>query len=111
MIESMTAAEMDTMAEEASSLLLAMSNPKRLLIMCNLLDGELNVAQLGKRVGLNQSALSQQLSKLRALRLVTTRRDAQQIFYNLASEEVIELLTTLNRLYCSADKLGAKRAC
>ncbi len=111
MIENMTADEMESMAEEASSLLLAMSNPKRLLIMCNLLDGELNVAQLGKLVNLNQSALSQQLGKLRALKLVSTRRDAQQIFYRLASPEVIEVLSTLNRLYCSDDSRNAKRAC
>lgn len=103
----MSAEEMEIMAQEASSLLLAMSNPKRLLIMCNLLDGELNVAQLGQLVELNQSALSQQLGKLRALKLVSTRREAQQIFYRLASPEVIEVLSTLNRLYCSEDKTHA----
>lgn len=107
----MSAEEMEIMAQEASSLLLAMSNPKRLLIMCNLLDGELNVAQLGQLVELNQSALSQQLGKLRALKLVSTRREAQQIFYRLASPEVIEVLSTLNRLYCSEDKISEKRAC
>jgi DNA-binding transcriptional ArsR family regulator len=107
----MSAEEMEIMAQEASSLLLAMSNPKRLLIMCNLLDGELNVAQLAQLVELNQSALSQQLGKLRALKLVSTRREAQQIFYRLASPEVIEVLSTLNRLYCSEDTIREKRAC
>lgn len=100
----MTPEEMDIMAEEASGLLLAMSNPKRLLIMCNLLDGEMSVNQLSQKIQLNQSALSQHLGKLRALKLVSTRREAQQIFYSIASHEVTEVLSTLNRLYCSPDK-------
>lgn len=106
----MTPEEMDLMAEEASSLLLAMSNPKRLLIMCNLLDGELSVNQLAELVNLNQSALSQHLSKLRALKLVATRRAAQNIFYRLASKEVTEVLSVLNKLYCQSTD-GQKIAC
>ncbi len=102
--------DMDVMADEASSLLLAMGNPKRLLILCNLLDGELNVNELAKRVTLNQAALSQHLAKLRALKLVATRREAQHIYYRLASNEVYEVLEVLNRLYCSVDD-GKRRAC
>jgi len=107
MIESMSQAEMELMAEEASSLLLAMSNPKRLLIMCNLLDGELSVNSLAKLVDLNQSALSQHLGKLRSLKLVATRRDAQNIFYRLASDKVTEVLSVLNKLYCQKDGMVA----
>ena len=70
----------EIMAEEASSLLLAMGNAKRLLILCNLLDGELSVNELAKLVTLNQAALSQHLAKLRALKLVATRREAQHIY-------------------------------
>ena len=98
------------MAEEASSLLLAMGNAKRLLRLCNLLDGELNVNELAKLVTLNQAALSQHLAKLRALKLVATRREAQHIYYRLASNEVYQVLEVLNRLYCSADGKVA-RAC
>lgn len=95
--------DMDIMAEEASSLLLAMGNAKRLLILCNLLDGELSVNELARLVTLNQAALSQHLAKLRALKLVATRREAQHIYYRLASLEVHEVLVTLNKLYCSKD--------
>lgn len=100
----------EIMAEEASSLLLAMGNAKRLLILCNLLDGELNVNELAKLVTLNQAALSQHLAKLRALKLVATRREAQHIYYRLASNEVYQVLEVLNRLYCSSDGKVA-RAC
>ncbi|MCY6379498.1 ArsR/SmtB family transcription factor [Hoeflea prorocentri] len=87
-------------AEQASQLLAAMANPKRLLILCNLVGGEMAVGALATTVDLSQSALSQHLAKLRALKLVKTRRDAQTIYYSLASHEVQAVLETLYGLYC-----------
>ena len=97
----MNIAELEPRADEAAELLAAMSNPKRLLILCHLLDEELSVNELSERVGLAQSPLSQHLSKLRALRLVATRRDGQMILYRLASESVAKVLTTLYGIYCA----------
>lgn len=93
--------ELEPRADEAAVLLAAMSNPKRLLILCHLLDQELSVGELSSLVDLAQSPLSQHLSKLRALRLVTTRRHGQMILYRLASEEVGKVLTTLHGIYCA----------
>ena len=93
--------KMEQNADRASQLLSAMANPKRLLILCNLVGQELNVGQLAERVALGQSPLSQHLSKLRAWGLVKTRRDGQQINYALASKEVQEVLSTLYELYCT----------
>lgn len=92
--------ELSKMAREASELLAAMANEKRLMILCHLLDGETSVNELAELVDMNQSALSQQLSKLRALKLVDTRRDAQQVYYRLASAEVERILQTLYGIYC-----------
>lgn len=92
---------MEENADKASQLLTAMANPKRLLMLCNLLDDELNVGQLSERVALGQSPLSQHLSKLRAWGLVRTRREGQQINYSLASDEVRQVLTTLYKIYCA----------
>lgn len=92
--------KLEDRAEEASQLLAAMANPKRLLILCNLLDQEMNVSELGERVSLGQSPLSQHLSKLRAWGLVKARRDGQQIYYSLASDEVKQVLQTLYHIYC-----------
>ena len=78
------AAKLDANAREAAGLVAAMANENRLRIMCRLLEGEVSVNELAERVGMNQSALSQQLSKLRALKLVDTRREARQIYYHLA---------------------------
>lgn len=96
--------ELEPRAEEAAQLLTAMANPKRLLILCNLLEQERSVSELSKIVGLEQSPLSQHLSKLRALGLVKTRRDGQTIFYRLASEPVTRVLSTLYDIYCLVEE-------
>ncbi len=90
-------------AEEVSAMLSAMANSRRLLVMCTLLAGEKSVGELAAIVHLSPAALSQHLGKMRALRLVTTRRDGQTIYYRLASAEVAAVLETLYRLYCSPD--------
>lgn len=97
----MNIAELEPRADEAAELLAAMANPKRLLILCHLLDEELSVGELSARVDLAQSPLSQHLAKLRALRLVAARRDGQSIRYRLASDEVTKVLTTLYGIYCT----------
>jgi len=86
-------------ANIAAALLSAMANPKRLLILCNLVKGEIPVGALAQEVGLSQSALSQHLSKLRAQKLVKTRRDAQTIYYSSSSEPVLRILEALTDIY------------
>lgn len=88
----------------AAGLLSAMANPKRLMILCSLVKGEVPVGVLATQVGLSQSALSQHLSKLRAQKLVKTRRDAQTIYYSSTSESVMKVLDTLEEIYCSAEQ-------
>ena len=93
--------KMEASADQATRLLTAMANAKRLLILCNLLEREMNVTELGDKVGLGQSPLSQHLSKLRAWDFVKTRRDGQQVYYSLASDAVKQVLTTLYAIYCA----------
>jgi ArsR family transcriptional regulator, virulence genes transcriptional regulator len=87
----------------AANLLSAMANPKRLMILCCLVKGEVAVGALATKVGLSQSALSQHLSKLRAQKLVNTRRDAQTIYYSSSAESVMKVLETLETLYCEPE--------
>lgn len=105
----MNITELEPRADEAAELLAAMSNPKRLLILCQLLDHELSVNELAERVGLAQSPLSQHLSKLRALKLVATRREGQMVLYRLASESVAKVLVTLYGIYCEPAGFGARQ--
>lgn len=86
-------------AEIAAEFLSAMANPKRLLILRSLVNQEMAVGALATQVGLSQSALSQHLSKLRAQNLVTTRRDAQTIYYSSSSDAVLKVLMTLQEIY------------
>ena len=96
-----TIIRLDSKAEEVAATLNAMANPKRLLVMCTLLIGEKSVGDLAEIVQLSPAALSQHLGKMRALRLVSTRRDGQTIYYSLASSEVRAVLETLYRVYCT----------
>ena len=86
-------------ARRASTLLKAMSNERRLLILCHLAEGERSVGELESLVGLSQSALSQHLARLRRDRVVRTRRSAQSIIYSLEGEEALSIMDALRRLY------------
>jgi DNA-binding transcriptional ArsR family regulator len=88
----------------ASGLLKMMGNERRLMILCQLGRGEKSVGELEGLIGLKQSALSQHLAKLRAQKLVKTRRESQTIFYSLASNEVEQIIATLYGLYCPRDE-------
>ena len=87
----------------ASTLLKAMCNEHRLMILCQLVPGEKCVSELERIVGLSQSALSQHLARLRRDNLVKTRRDAQTIYYSLSGEEASAVIETLYGLYCGVD--------
>jgi DNA-binding transcriptional ArsR family regulator len=93
-------ARFEASAEKAAALLRAMSNERRLLILCELGGGELNVGEIQDRVGLSQSALSQHLAVLREQELVATRREAQTIFYSIADPAVLKVIATLAAIYC-----------
>lgn len=87
-------------AEAAVELLKALANPQRLRILCLLIEAELNVSQINARIALSQSALSQHLAVLREKGLVTTRRQSQTVFYQVAEGPVYQIIETLHDLYC-----------
>ena len=95
-----TIMELEQSAAEAAQLLRAMSNERRLLIMCQIADRELSVGQIQDLIGIGQSALSQHLAVLRDLGLVETRREAQTIYYHLASPAALAIINTLVGIYC-----------
>jgi ArsR family transcriptional regulator len=89
-----------TRAAEAASLLRALANERRLLILCELGDGEISVGEIQERLDVSQSALSQHLAVLRAEGLVSTRREAQTIFYRIADPAAVKVIATLASIYC-----------
>ena len=92
--------QMRSAAGAASALLRALANEDRLLLLCQLSQGERSVSELEQLLQIRQPTLSQQLGVLRAEGLVTTRRDGKRIFYAVADAKVLHLLETLYRLYC-----------
>lgn len=94
-------AEFERKAGEAAALLKLLANENRLLILCRLaIAGELSVTKLMQAVSLSQSALSQHLGKMRDDGLVSTRRDAQTIYYRIADQNAARLLALLKDIYC-----------
>jgi DNA-binding transcriptional ArsR family regulator len=85
----------------AAAFLKAVANANRLMVLCELKDGERSVSSLERVVPLSQSALSQHLAKLRTAGLVSTRREAQTIYYALADARIARLIEVLAELFCS----------
>lgn len=96
-------------AGEAAALLKALSNEKRLLILCTLAAGELSVSELNARIPMSQSALSQQLAVLRREGLVQTRREAQTIYYTVVPSNAAQVIEVLRRLYCGGKEASYPR--
>jgi ArsR family transcriptional regulator, virulence genes transcriptional regulator len=98
---------LERQAGAAEGLLKAVANRRRLTILCELSRGERSVSDLGEAIGLSQSALSQHLARLRADRIVATRRESQTIYYSLESEAARKLIDLLYQLFC-AEECGAE---
>lgn len=93
--------QLHQVAERAAGLLGCMANPDRLMLLCMLVDGEKNVSELRDLTSIEQPTLSQQLTVLRTEGLVQTRKQGKYVYYRLASEEVLRLMTTLYEIYCA----------
>jgi ArsR family transcriptional regulator, virulence genes transcriptional regulator len=93
-------------ADRASELLKALANRHRLLILCQLIEGERSVGKLAEFLGIRDSGVSQHLALLRKDGLVAARRDGQTIWYSIASAEARALLVTLYGIYCEPTAAG-----
>lgn len=95
--------QFETSAAEAAKLLRALGNERRLMILCQLTDGERSVGQLAPLVGVAQSALSQHLAVLREEGIVATRRERQTIWYRIADPAALKVVATLAEIFCPVD--------
>ena len=95
--------DMQIHAQAAASLLKALANENRLMILCTLMGGEMSVGELNEQVPLSQSALSQHLASLRDAGLVNTRKEAQTVFYRLEGDEASKVIAVLQSIYCPQD--------
>lgn len=87
-------------AGEASALLKALSHEDRLLLLCQLTQGEANVGELELACGVYQPSLSQHLGVLRRGGLVATRKEGKQVFYRVADDDAMAVLSVLYERFC-----------
>ncbi len=92
--------QMQAAASQASALLKVLSHPDRLLLLCQLSQGEYCVSELEALIGLGQPSLSQQLGVLRQEGLVSTRRAGKQIYYQIISDDALAVLQILYQRFC-----------
>lgn len=91
-------------AAKAVAALKVLANEDRLLLLCQLSQGEMCVSDLEQELGIHQPTLSQQLGVLRGEGVVQTRREGKSIFYSVADPAMLEILAVLYRLYCPKEK-------
>lgn len=95
-------------AGEACGLLKVLANQDRLLLLCHLSEAERCVSELESLTGIGQPTLSQQLTVLRAARLVDTRREGKRIFYRMASARAMAVMRVLYEQYCRRQRGGGR---
>jgi DNA-binding transcriptional ArsR family regulator len=91
-------------AAEAVTALKLLANTERLLLLCQLSQGEMCVSELEEALDIHQPTLSQQLGVLRTEGVVNTRREGKNIFYSIADDRLVQILAVLYRLYCDKEK-------
>ena len=87
-------------ADQAVGKLKLLANVERMLLLCQLSQGEMCVSDLETQLGIRQPTLSQQLGVLRTEGVVATRRDGKNIYYSVADADLLEIIAVLHRLYC-----------
>jgi len=94
--------KMKTSAGKACQMMKVLSNPDRLMLLCQLSQGEKRVGELEEILGILQPTLSQQLTVLREEELVTTRRDGKNIYYQIASPQALAVMNVLFDQFCKS---------
>lgn len=102
-------ADFEASASKAAALLRTLGNEKRLMIVCQIGDGELSAGSLQEPLGLSQSALSQHLAVLRETGVVATRRDGQTIWYRIADPAAVKVIETLAAIFCPDKPVRRKK--
>ncbi|EDM67928.1 transcriptional regulator, ArsR family [Moritella sp. PE36] len=92
--------DMKERATEVADVLKTMTHPERLMVLCQLVDGEVSASQLQENSTLSQSAFSQHLAVLRKNNIVKVRKESQSVFYSLADERIEALIASFYKIFC-----------
>jgi len=91
-------------ADKACGLMRVMANADRLMLLCQLSQGEKSVGELEVLLKIYQPTLSQQLTVLREAELVTTRRDGKNIIYSISSQSALAVMQVLSQEICHSNR-------
>ena len=86
------------------SILKAIAHPQRLMIMCNLLDGEKNVSELQEACEISQSQLSQFLTRMQREKILEVRKEGQFSYYSIANKSLVKLIVSLQKIFASGEE-------
>ena len=92
--------DMRNNVESSAAFLKLLSNPTRLLVLCNLIESERCVGDLERDLDISQSALSQHLSKMRDEGIVKSEKQGQHVFYSISDSNVVDIINVLYKLFC-----------
>lgn len=93
--------KMHSSAADVSDLLKLLGHPDRLMVLCQLKFGEQSVGELSRNLGVKQSPLSQHLARMRHEGVVTSRREAQTMYYSITDAKIAQVIGVLYDLYCA----------
>ena len=94
---------MESTADEVSGYMKLLASPVRLMILCQLVEGERSVSDLCKLVDMKPPAMSQHLARLRQEKVLTTRREAQTIYYAIDDPNILKIMMFLYETFCGPD--------
>lgn len=90
----------DNEVTHVAALLKTMSHPIRMKILCLLQDKEMTVGELREHVKTTNANVSQHLTILRNVGIVSHRKDANFIFNKISDSRMIRLISTMKDLFC-----------
>ena len=92
--------KMEEAADRASRMMKTLGHSGRLMLLCNLAEGERSVGDLARDLGMSQSSISQHLMRMRSEGLVETRRESQTVYYRLSGGDVQKVIDALYGIFC-----------
>jgi DNA-binding transcriptional ArsR family regulator len=99
-MDQVSLSEMQTNVVEAADLLKVIAHPERLMVVCQLTQGEVGAGVLQANSTLSQSAFSQHLTVLRKHQLIQARKESQQVFYSLLDPRIEAIISSLHTVFC-----------
>ena len=102
-MQNMTLEQTKEKCETVAAILKTLANPQRLMILCNLVEGEKSVGELQKICGISQSVISQHLARMRLQGFLASKKEQNFVFYRICDERILKVMENLYDIFCSEE--------